>query len=575
MLAIFALLQLGAAIPADSVEKLRDRARNAEARYERLARSTAPLSWGGGGGNCDEIVGRFCIRFDSLSKPPETTEDVEVTAARRDAIEAVRRFFSAAASDRRAAGPLVRLLVDDDRAREAASAAGAYAALSRDSVWGELLQGYALHAAGDHGVAEQHYTRGIARMDSTTRRRWRDPSWLLDDAEQRAVSRLPAAARAQYETRLWRLSDPFWLTEGNETWLEHVSRHLESALLKDVPFVSGMTSWGEDVYELTVRYGTPTARTRINNSNPLASAGSNFVEYWDSASRSYVPPRLLLEGYPSAPEPGIKPLLYAARARTGYAWRGERVVEIEHQVTRFIDGGAVVLRVDAAVHADTTPSRAPTEATLFTADSLLSALRVARAPLTWQKDSGQVTLVARAPPGHLVYSVEVIDSAAQLAARARYALSAHLPDSAPWLSDILVCAPFPAGAHPARYDDSALAARPSLVLRRGDTLGIYAEAYRLREGESSLEVQLSIEPADPPHAVRRLFDWVGRAAGLAGPPTQPRVAWTEATTAVVHALSVNLPLDPRLRGRHMLVMRITDPVRGASAVSRRLILIED
>ena len=575
MLTLIALLQVGAAIPADSVEKLRDRARDAEARYERLARSTAPLSWGGGGGQCDEIVGRFCIRFDSISKPPATTEDIDVTTARRNAIEAVRRFFSAAAADRRAAGPLVRLLVDDGRAREAASAAGAYAALSRDSVWGELLQGYALHAAGEHGMAETHFTRGIARMDSTTRRRWRDPSWLLDDREQRAVRRLPPAAREQYETRLWRLSDPFWMTPGNESWLEHVSRHLESTLLKEVPFVTGMTSWGDDVYELTVRYGTPTARTRVNDSNPLAMPSSNFVEYWDSASRSYVPQRLLTESFPSPPEPGTKPLLYAGRARSGYAWRGERVVEIEHQVTRFIDGGAVVLRVDAVVRADSVPAHASSEAMLFVADSMLSATRVARAALAWHEDSARVTLLARAPPGNLIYSVEAIDSAAQLAARARYALQAHLPDGAPWLSDILVCAPFPIGAHPARYDDTALAALPSLVLRRGDTLGIYAEAYRLREGGAALEVQLAIEPADPPHAVRRLFEWVGRATGLAGPATQPRVAWTEETIAVVHALSVNLPLDPRLRGRHVLVMRITDPVRGSTAISRRLILIEE
>jgi hypothetical protein len=203
---------------------------------------------------------------------------------------------------------------------------------------------------------------------------------------------------------------------------------------------------------------------------------------------------------------------------------------------------------------------------------MANALRDVRSTLEWQGDSARLTLFARTSPGHLIYSIEAIDTVAGVAARGRYALQANLPETAPWLSDILVCTPFHVGAQPARFDDDALRARSSLRLARGDTLGIYAEAYRVTQG-AALEVELAIEPADPPTIARRLFDWVGRTTGLGGPSSQPRVAWRAEATNVVHAISVNLPLDPRLHGRHVLVLRVRDPATGVAAVSRRLVLI--
>ncbi|HUF49202.1 MAG TPA: hypothetical protein VMN60_00095 [Longimicrobiales bacterium] len=575
MVIVAALLQLGAALPPDSVDALRSRARSAEARYERLVRSTAPFSWGssGAGSRCDEIVGRFCITFDSLSYPPAGIERPEVDAARGDAIEAARRFFSAAPSDRAAAGPLVRLLVHDARPSEAVSAAGAFAALSSDSLWADLLLGFSLHAAGADSAAVARFDRALARMDSTMRQRWLDPAWLLDDAEWRAVRRLGSTPRDAYERRLWRLADPFWMTRANEAWVEHMARHTESALLRTVPVVAGMTSWGQDVYELTVRYGTPTARTRVDG--PIAVPSSTLVEYWDSASRSYVPQRLLLDGYATAPEPGRKPLLYAARARTGYAWRAvTRVLEPPHQVTRFVAGSNVVIRVDATVRADSAAARSSLVAALFVADSSLSAIRGARAQLSWRGDSVRVTRLTATPPGYVYYSLEGIDTVADVAVRARYALSAHLPRDPPWLSDILVCEPFAAGVQPARFDDPALRARPSLMVARGDTLGVYAEVYRLqRTGPGALEVELALERADAPSVVRRLFEWVGRSVGLLEPGSEPRVAWRAEALETVHTISLNLPLDARLSGRYTLMLRITDRASGRSAVSRRLIVI--
>ncbi|MGH7448571.1 MAG: hypothetical protein ACRELT_13465, partial [Longimicrobiales bacterium] len=179
LLSLGLIAQLGSALPPDSIETLRDRARSAESRFERLARQLAPVSWGGSRSysECDEIVGRFCVWFDSTSvRPPSLgTEAGRIVDARREAVEALRRYFSAAPSERAAAGPLVRLLIRDGRAREAASAAGAYTALSGDTLWGELLQGLAHHRAGSGVRAERHFVAAVAALSVEERRRWLDP----------------------------------------------------------------------------------------------------------------------------------------------------------------------------------------------------------------------------------------------------------------------------------------------------------------------------------------------------------------------------------------------------------------
>lgn len=62
---VTALLQAPAP-DADSIETLRDNARRAEAEFERLARRLAPIKFSSmNGTRCDEIVGRFCLRYDS------------------------------------------------------------------------------------------------------------------------------------------------------------------------------------------------------------------------------------------------------------------------------------------------------------------------------------------------------------------------------------------------------------------------------------------------------------------------------------------------------------------------------
>jgi hypothetical protein len=560
--------QFGAALPDDSVARLRGRARSAEARFERLARSQAPRTWGGGGQDCDEIVGRFCLTFDSTTTLPAgaDTDKAATIDARRDAVEAFRRYFAGAPGELSAAGPLVRLLVHDGRAREAVSAARTFAALSADSVWAHLLLALAHHGATDDPEAERHFMLALSRMDEAQRRAWTDPRWLLDPGERGDVRRLSPEARTEYERRFWLASDPFWLMPANEIWVEHMARHAEARLLEDVPVVGGMSSWGPDLHELTVRFGTATGRAWADRG---FGREPSMIEYFDSTNRNYVAESWLNDGFPEPPPPGTRPLLYAARARSGYGVRlVDRVLDLPHQLTRFADGEQIVLRVDGAVASpNDSVGKGALDSGLFVYDSAFTRLRDGRRRVAWQPDSTRFTLTVRTEPGRVMYSVEALDSTARFGARARYALDALLPGDGPVLSDVLICAPFPADRLPLHRDDDVLRARSSLVFAPGDTLGIYAEVYRLAVG--SARVEIGLHPARGPGPFARLGRWLG----LVGPRSDPRVAWNTGAASELRSLAVNLPLDPRRRGMHVLVVRVTDPATGRTAESRRPLLI--
>lgn len=573
--------QASRTVQADTVGRIRNQARSAEARFERLARNMAPLSWGGGfdGRNCDEIVGRFCLRFDSavVSSRPSRPEVGRVIDERRNAVEVLRRYFSVAPNERTAAGPLVRLLVMDDRAPEAVSAARAFAALSPDSLWGHLLLGFALNAAGEVAEAEREFVAGLLRMEPDGRREWTEPDWLIHHNELRQVRRLGARERGEYERRFWIVSDPLWLTDANERWVEHMARQVETRLMAQVPVVTGMLRWGRDLDQLTIRYGTPSARSQVRGNNPWDP--SSFIEYFDTAQRAYAPEQWLLEGLPGPPLPGDPPFLYASKARSGYALRTvHRLVDLPHQVNRFLSGDSVVLRVDGALFRQAEPHAPPEGArprvALFAYDSAFTRrTQVIRDGPAWDADTVTFSLSLRTRPGALIYSVEALDTAASVAARARYSLDAFVPDEGPVVSDLLVSAAF-GERLPDSRTDPALRPLHTLIVESGTTLGLYAEVYRLEAaGPESVRLEFALEPAEGPGLVARFARWIGRGLGLVQPETDPRVAWREAVEAGVHPVAVNLPVQPPRPGRYLLTLRVTELATGRATETQRALLV--
>ncbi|HSH44602.1 MAG TPA: hypothetical protein VK966_02030, partial [Longimicrobiales bacterium] len=169
-------------------EELARAASTAAYRYEsRLWRLVPTTPGGSRPDRCHEVVGRFCLWHDSPGSPPPPPPDsvpAAVEEARVVAVRAHRLWFSAAPHNTRAAGALVRFLIEDGRTREAVAAARAHAWVADRAPVSLLLLGLALHEAADFVAAEAVFDSARAAADEETRTRWDDVRVLLEPDER-------------------------------------------------------------------------------------------------------------------------------------------------------------------------------------------------------------------------------------------------------------------------------------------------------------------------------------------------------------------------------------------------------
>lgn len=576
--------------PQDSVAELVKAAKRAQAEYEFLARSRAPIRMAPGGRQqCDEVVGRFCLFFDPSERDtPLPPEPVQARRARKEAIGALARAAERAPTEARVARSLVRDLVEDGRPAEALAAARRFAWATTDTLWRALLLGFALHAVEEDTAAEREFATAWARLGERERRRVRIDELLAPDEAAR-VRRLEPGERAAYEAALWRLADPLYLTPGNERWVEHLARYVWSRMLEEAPVVTGMLRWGSDLEELTLRYGVPRGRERTPNFG-MGFEPDRLVERYDPASLAFLPESLLLAGVRGPPDPGAPWEPEALRARSGYAPSAARkVVHLAHQVSRLPAGDSVVLRIDASLPLDSLAAGAATApAGLFVLPGPAALLRGDTALVTEVRatasaaDSGHalaVTMQATLPPGSYVYSAEALEGRSRLAGVARHSVVLLSPAGRLALSDILVAYPFPRGAAPTGRDDATLRGRGDLTLAAGETVGLYAEVTGLAVGPGDVRryrVELEVVPLEGPPAPARAVSWLARKLGLAkGGTRQVRLSWSgEAAGRLQPAvLTTNLEVPRLSPGLYALTITVTDAVGGASARAERRIRI--
>jgi hypothetical protein len=563
------------AISADSIERLRREARRSEAEFERLARRLVPMRWGSEGSDCDEIVGRFCLTYDSGRPPDPAPEDGRVTDARRIAIEALRAAFTWLPADFATAAPLVRYLVEDQRAQEAASAARMYHVVSGDSVWGPLLSGFAHHAAAQDSTAERLFNEVLPRLGQRDQDRIRDLEWVLEGDDRSRYARLDSADAPEFQRRFWVMADPLFLTPGNESWVEHVSRHVWSRVLARAPVVGDMVRWGEDLEQLTVRYGVPVGRTRTPGT---MTSGGTLVEHYDPDQLVFTPPDLLTRGLPPTPLPGRPWELDRLRARSGFApLTIRRVIAIDHQVTRFPSAGGLLLRVDGRMVLDSTATgRETLETGLFVLDDELRGLLVRHAAAHVRADTADFAFEVPLPAhSSFVYSLEAIEPTTRLAGRARYATDADSGNSPIRLSDPLISYPWGTADLPSHRAHASLRPRANLVLNPADTIGLFAEANGLTPN-TPYEVRLTMERASRASLPSRLASWIGTRLGLADRASPTRSEWVALAAADGTAtLALEFRAGTRPEGDYVIRVQVLDLSSGRSAETRRVIRFGD
>jgi GWxTD domain-containing protein len=563
--------------PQEPDPDLRGDARSAAFRYESLLRRRAPATLGGGGGDCDEIIGRFCFRFSDSDRPdpPPHPEHPDVTDARGAAIVAHRRWLSAQPAESEAAGALIRYLVEAGRPSEAPPLARTHAWAAGRTPESLLLLGLALHEAGDFAAAEAVFDTVRQAVDGDERRRLDDVRVLLEPGERRAYGRLSADEREAYNRRFWAFSDPSVQVPGNERRSAHFARHAWARIVEAAPHASGKVSWASDQEEILLRYGLPTSRERIREPMWRMSTDLSMVESFDPHAVSFVPPALITEGLPPPPLPGERGPLRRDTVRSAYApVRHHRTREMTVQATRFPRPGGALLRVDAALTPDTVTPRAPVSPTAVLVVFDTVGGRLATEPATVATGPDSVTVVratALIPSGAYVYRVEVVDEGTDLAGLAQYRLDVR-PASAPALSDLLI-APVPDSGRagpdldtPPPYPGATLPPGPVLV--RAEVLGLERAGGRARYA-----VEWWAEPVERPSILGRAARWVGRTLGLVDEDEPVRVRWEDTSMDEPVALAFSVDLGGLEPGLHRLGVTIRDRFTGREATSTRLLRV--
>ena len=581
LFAMMAPMQSIPAVTEDSVEQVRRTARSAERNFERLARRLAPIKLGGSDGrSCDEIVGRFCLTYDSGRLPEPEPKPGPVIDARRDAIEALRHAFSYMPGDFETAAPLIRYLVEDGRAAEAVPAARMFALVSGDTVWGPLLLGFALHAAANDTAAAREFESGLGRIEKREADRIRDVEWLLGTRDRGRYDDLVERGRVAFEEQLWAMADPLYLTAGNERRNEHIARHVWSRILARTPFVSDMVRWGSDLEQLTVRYGISAARTR---SPAWGLHEGSLTEHYDPDQLAYVPESLLTRGHPPTPLPDDPWELGETRSRSGYApVTVSRLRFLPHQVSRFPTASGAILRVDGMFRPDSQVPGAPTRTTIqIPVHTGLFVLRDGIDPVGEKRerrirtaDTLPFWFEIELPMGEMLYSLEAIEDSTLRAGRARYIVTID-SSSVLRVSDPVILAPTRGAAAPATRQDPSFQPTADLRFEPYDTIGIYAEISGLGGPGASFEVQVSVEKASRASLPARVANWLGDRLGLTSPSGPPRLRWTAVgNPAGEGRIAVDLALDGLDDGAHVILLQVTDPASATTTASRRVIVVK-
>ena len=492
---------------ADSV-RIHEAARKAQAKFERTRQHRLPWSRDGGGGGCDEYVGRYCVRHDRGDDewtPPR--EHREISEARDVLLAELRQAAERLPGDEWVIGQRVAYLLDAGRSDEALDAARACGA---PLWWCEALRGLVHHERGETGAAERRFSAALASMPPDEHRRWVDAKPVLRSADARILDRAEAATRDSLVAVLWWLADPLWMRPGNDRLTEQHARHVRARIAARSRTPEGVR-WAADMEELLLRFGWPAGWER-RSSGGLERRVS-IVTHHPGFGRGFVPPlshaaepwHIPADGWELAPRIPLEE--YAApHARFDGA--------MEHQFVVLPDGDSVTLAAAFAFRHDSVVPAATMLAALVAATPEESVMDSAAAP------AHRIVRAVRVPKRNMVVSLEsVVDGEPPRAARARFGvLLAQRDTAALELSDPLLV---DAAAAPASQGAAIARLLLPSEAERADSIGVYFEAHRLAP-DVPVEIELTLEP-ERGGTLRR----IGESVGLVSPRSAVRLAWEE------------------------------------------------
>ncbi|MEW5918124.1 MAG: hypothetical protein AB1762_17105 [Gemmatimonadota bacterium] len=539
------------ALDADAQRKpehervVRARAQRAQLQFESYRRRQLPVAHGRtGSSDCDVRLGRFCYWHDDAEDLPSEPEPIG--KARDSFVRTLDSLARDNPADPWIAGQRVRYRVEAKRPQDALHAA---LGCSDAGWWCAALSGFAKHALGDYSGADSAFAAALEHMPGAQRCEWTDLRHILPDDYQGKYRRIPCDRRDSINAHIWWLADPRWGGAGNDLRTELYARLTMAEMVRQSRSTHNM-AWGDDMAELMLRYGWPTAWSR---GWPSASDPTQIsvVGHEPSPSFEFMPSGRTLEE-PLAPRlDGWTPL--AERPVTRYAPAyANHFRELQPQIAWFArgDSAVVVVGYDVRIPADT----------VFTRDSVEAAAVLSLGPGDAAiargldgKRHGALVLATRRDSA--IVSVEVLDSNAKALARARVGVR---PPSDTNISDLLLFEG--TGDLPRTFEDATARALGTLTVLRSEPFGVYWELYGDIAQADSVTYSVSVERRST-SLLRRFAERVR----LAQPVLPVRMSFDAGRAAASRALVVDVGHIPP--GRYTLTLRVA--TSGESATTQR------
>jgi hypothetical protein len=545
---------------ADSI-RLHRAARDAQARFERIRVQHAPWSQWPSGGPCDEVVGRFCLRFppeprggwseDPTWRPPPDAPAVVV--AREELLMELARVGLDQPGNAWVAGQRVRYLGEAGRWEEALEVAQE-CQVPRPG-WCAGLEGLSLHHLGRTRDSEAAFDRALEELPPEDRERWLSLEWVVDRDAWGDLRGAEGTELQELETRIWILSDPLFLVEGNAFRTLHLARKMRGELNSEARNPHGL-SWGRDMEEMLVRYGPEVSYERVRDRSYVPGPVP-VVGRYDPFSRGIVPDASALRT-PETAEPSAFTTV-ERRVRSRHApVHAPTIYHLDPQVARFRRGDEMMVVAAWSLEpplpagpdsAEAEPRAEALEAGVFLlpVEEMDAQVLVAGNGAARNRDSGGIHGVAsvRALPRGHVLSLEILDREGRRAWRHRRGITLPvLPRGVVGLSDVLLLdasgKPDPGATQPeflapdtsdpatvsepgeaGRLEDHLDRALPGNALTPGP-VEVAWEVYGLPPELDRLPFRVTVEEDD-----RGLLRRAGEALRLLSPPPPVEIRWEE------------------------------------------------
>ena len=550
----------------------RAHARRLQSRFESDRVRHLPRTLGGGHPPCDDVIGRLCIWDDGNDDWTPREEPEEIVALRAELLAALDSLAHEIPGDHWVFGQRIRYLVEAGRFGDAASLAGRCGLPER---WRcDAYLGYVRHHQQNIRDAERAFRRALDAMPPHIRADWTDPEPVLGRDLRRWVSDQADSAAAV--DRIWTLADPLFLAPGNDRWTTHMSRWTHSMSSEDARNPHQML-WGDDLSQVTVRYGWPVAWERSWRAGGGTSVSVTGHDP-PGGFRSF-PPREVLDRGPDREEP-VAWVIPEGHARSEYlppcldslgvlegqvgrfwgrrgvlvvgAWRSPRVGLVETAPDGPVDPAELRNRIVAGAiqgYDPGPPAAPPLRAGLFVEqDGAIGA-----SVQTIAASEGPVRLSVLAPWANWgVVSLESWSPETRRAHRFRAGMGLrHIMPDLFTLSDLML---LEAGAEPTGPEEVAKVLRTSTEVAGDEPLALAFEVYGLRSPSELVDFKAWVEKRDEGFLTRAV-----RWLGFGGGREKIMIGWEEGGPErqgpLFRTFAIGLPdLEP---GRYDVVIEIS------------------